>query len=49
MILCSFCFDNLYYVLLLRARIANPRYRNWSADNGSIGMEPTKDRKRKTF
>ncbi|HEX8016870.1 MAG TPA: DUF2235 domain-containing protein [Flavobacterium sp.] len=24
-------------------------YLHWSADNGSLGMEPTKDRKRKTF
>jgi hypothetical protein len=27
MILCSFCFDNLCYVLLSRERIANQRYR----------------------
>jgi hypothetical protein len=25
------------------------KYLHWSADNGSLGMEPTKDRKRKTF
>lgn len=25
------------------------QYLHWSADNGSLGMEPTKDRKRKTF
>ena len=30
-------------------RTLRNQYLHWSADNGSIGMEPTKDRKRKTF
>lgn len=30
-------------------RTLRNKYLHWSADNGSVGMEPTKDRKRKTF
>lgn len=30
-------------------RTLRNKYLHWSADKGSIGMEPTKDRKRKTF